>query len=506
MAFDVTLYKFEKRTNSDKIPDIYTQKTILQDCRLKASTDMLQPVIVINWEFSFYPNFNYCYVDAFKRYYFINTWQYVPPTWQAYCTVDVLGSYRDRIKNTYQFIKRASHPSAVNTHILDSVYPTTEPNYKYSTSTISGLTADFSAGSYVVGIIGKGTNSAHAGVDYYVMDKTELKALINYLFRDTSYTGVVNVDTDLMKTMFDPFQYIVSLNWFPIAKSDMPTNGTTQVNFGWWESSGITASILSQAAVYQVNGTVSIPRHSQIQEALDQTPIYYFMLAPYSRYTLFCGGFGEIPIDSTAIYGSTLTTLYLKIRIDLITGAGKLYIATTDDTAAAFQVERTMCGVPVQISQIAGDVFGTMDATLDTASFATKAIKRISDWRDNWANSDNALANLISGVTTPFVALGGQYAEKQLSAAESCMPQVKTKGSTGSVQEWANIPYLVLQEFKVPERDNTDIIGLPASGKHIIDDIPGYIEVDTPQIEWPVSSVENQMLCGIMTNGFYHEQ
>lgn len=505
MAFNITLYKFEKRTNSDKIPDIYTQKTFLQNCRLKSSTDILQPVIIINWEFSFYPDFNYCYVDAFKRYYFINTWQYVSPTWQAHCTVDVLASYHDKIANTYQYIKRASYANAVNTHILDSVYPTTEPNYKYSQSNITGLTADFSAGSYVVGIIGKGTNSAHAGVDYYVMNKTELKALINYLFRDTSYTGVVNVDTDLMKTMFDPFQYIVSLNWFPIDKSNMPTNGTAQVNFGWWESSGITASILSQAAVYQVNGSVSIPRHSQIQEAADQTPIYYFMLAPYSRYTLFCGGFGEIPIDSTAIYGSNLTKLYIKIRIDLITGAGKLYLATTNDTAAAFQVERTMCGVPVQISQIAGDVFGTMDAVLDTAEHIARPLKRISDWRDNWANSGTWYKELLAGLTTPYIAQAGEKAYTELSAAASCMPQVKTKSSTGSVQEWANIPYLVLQEFKVPDRNNTDIIGLPAAGRHLIDDIPGYIEIDTPQIEWPVTSIENQMLCGMMSNGFYHE-
>ncbi len=499
MSFNITLYNFAKRTNSDKLPIAGTTNVVLSNCRLKSNTDILAPAVIVKWDQDFYPNYNYCYIPVLNRYYFIMDWEYTPPTWTAYCSIDALGTYRDRIKNSRQYIKRASNAAAINSNIPDTIYPTTTPNILRSQSTLTALTADFSGGSYVLGVIGKGTGS-HTAVDYYVLNKATLKSLIDFMFKDTHYTGVVNVDTDLLKTMFDPFQYIVSLNWFPIAASDMPKNGTDTIKFGWWDS-GITADVLSAAALYQVNGTIPIPKHTQIDDGNIQ--LHYLKLEPYSRYKLVCGAFGEIPIDATMIYDSL--TLYISVKIDLITGVGKLYIGTTNNTNLAFDIERAQCSVPVQISQISGDIFGTMGAVLDTAATVARPMQAVSNWRDRWATSDSGFKQFIAGLTTPFIAEAGDYATKQIDSHMSQMPQLRTMGSNGSTIEWGNIPYMLLEMYEIPER-HVELTGAPASGYHFINDIPGYIEVLAPRIEWDISATEIQLLSGLMQSGFYHEE
>ena len=94
---NIIFYQFAKRNNSTKI--VNTTGTTLT-CQLKAETDMINPVLEINgvpaaWN----PIWNYCYIAAFSRYYFINNWRWMNGIWACECAVDVLASWKTDIGN-----------------------------------------------------------------------------------------------------------------------------------------------------------------------------------------------------------------------------------------------------------------------------------------------------------------------------------------------------------------------------------------------------------------------
>lgn len=60
--------------------------------------ELLNPVILI--ESNTLPNYNYCYIEEFNRYYFINSIECIRTNLYAlHCEVDVLMSYRESILN-----------------------------------------------------------------------------------------------------------------------------------------------------------------------------------------------------------------------------------------------------------------------------------------------------------------------------------------------------------------------------------------------------------------------
>ena len=69
------------------------------DVPLKHSTDLIKPTLVINSENNL-QNINYCYIDTFERYYFIDKVETIRNNmYKINCTVDVLESFRMDILN-----------------------------------------------------------------------------------------------------------------------------------------------------------------------------------------------------------------------------------------------------------------------------------------------------------------------------------------------------------------------------------------------------------------------
>lgn len=508
MAFNITLYDFDKKSNSDKIPPAGTNNVVLSNCRLKAATSVINPVVIVQWDFDFAPYYNYMYIPAFNRYYWITDIVYNAPNWNIYAAVDVLASYRDKIKNTYQYIDRCADQRYYNNRILDSIYPALEPGYSRINSNITTLTADFSGGSYVLGTV-SGQSRTTGAISYYVVNSTTLSELLNFMLGGSSWTNVTDIESNLLKTLFNPFEYVVSCEWFPIPYADMPKESTaSNIKFGWWDS-GVSAHRLLTAALYQVNGSVNIPRNPNIQPTPQDPQLEYLMLSPYSQYTLFCGAFGEIPIDTTKIYGET--TLYLSIKVDLITGLGKLYISTTQGTQFAFQVVRAQISCPIQLAQISRDVLNTAGAALnavdDVVKAATSGLSDIAKGGARMIAGDVAgggadlAGGLLSGVWNTAVSVGNGI----ISTTKAQLPQLMTNGSTGSTLEWNTIPYLLLTYFNIPDVDIPNR-GAPCCKKLLIDDLTGFIQVMAPVIQFAGLTMQEQLIIKQhMQAGFYHE-
>lgn len=86
---------------------------------LRESSSVENPVIQVEMPSAGYFDMNYCYIDAFKRYYFIIDKKMDGPT---LCTltlkVDVLYTYRTEIGNTAMLIERSEN--FTNNYITDS--------------------------------------------------------------------------------------------------------------------------------------------------------------------------------------------------------------------------------------------------------------------------------------------------------------------------------------------------------------------------------------------------
>lgn len=133
----IELYRTGKRTNSTLRPkfvagDSYESNT----CQFFEPLDILNPTIIMREEAM--PNlphdlckYNYVYIQSpLERYYWITKWTRQDGLWYAECTVDYLGSWRNTILESEQYITRSS--IVYNNGIPDNFYDYRCDNAEYN--------------------------------------------------------------------------------------------------------------------------------------------------------------------------------------------------------------------------------------------------------------------------------------------------------------------------------------------------------------------------------------
>ena len=111
----LTLYKMTSTKNS-----INKQKTKIKEltCHIYDNCNILNPSFVIKYDDDIL-NCNYAYCDKLKRFYFINNIVVSEGNkLVASCSVDVLDTYWNQIKNTKQHVVRNQH--RYNLYLRDS--------------------------------------------------------------------------------------------------------------------------------------------------------------------------------------------------------------------------------------------------------------------------------------------------------------------------------------------------------------------------------------------------
>lgn len=94
MAINITFFSFSKKMNSTSQPS----GGLVTSCDLKRGTDVLNPQIIINRRDM--SNYNYAYIPAFSRYYWINNWSVDGGLWYGALSVDALASWKAEIGST----------------------------------------------------------------------------------------------------------------------------------------------------------------------------------------------------------------------------------------------------------------------------------------------------------------------------------------------------------------------------------------------------------------------
>lgn len=461
-------YQFAKRTNSTKRPSGGQEFGI----DLKAPCNIIDPEIKIATQ-SDPTGFNYCYLPTFSRYYWVKNWTYVDGLWNASLTVDTLASYRDQIGSSTEYVVRSS--AQYDSSISDSLYPAKATVQSVTNAFQGGFAETISEGFFVIGFIAKAPNSIGA-VTYVVMSPGNAKKLSSKLLTDVSYLSIDNaeISDSLTKILFNPYQYIVSCNYFPfdIAEITAHLPLVSSVDVGWW-SVDVPCWILGEDNNKLTKSvSVSIPKHPQAASRGG-----YCNASPYTDYTIFLQPFGVIPLDASKLWGDA--TLSIQYTVDLFTGDSILRMFT--DTNQLVHETTAKLGVPIQLSNITFDV-PSGGGLLQTGIAA-------------------AFGGLQAALT------GGSFSDVGngiLNAAQATNADVASKGATGSTIAFDSVPYMVAR-FKILVDDNNEDHGRPLCKRVQLSTIPGFIMVDDPDIALNATAAEIDSVKSYLKNGFFYE-
>lgn len=461
-------YQFAKRTNSTKRPSGGQEFGI----NLKAPCNIIDPEIKIATQ-NDPTGYNYCYLPTFSRYYWVKNWTYADGLWNASLTVDTLASYRDQIGSSTEYVVRSS--AQYDSSISDSLYPAKATVQSVTNAFQGGFAETISEGFFVIGFIAKTPNSIGA-VTYVVMSPGNAKKLSSKLLTDVSYLSIDNaeISDSLTKILFNPYQYIVSCNYFPFDIAELTAHLplVSSVDVGWWsvdvpcwilgaDNNNLTKSV-----------SVGVPKHPQ---AVSRGG--YCNASPYTDYTIFLQPFGVIPLDASKLWGAT--TLSIQYTVDLFTGDSILRMFT--DTNQLVHETTAKLGVPIQLSNIAFDV-PSGGGLLQTGIAA-------------------AFGGLQAALT------GGSFSDVGngiLNAAQATNADVASKGATGSTIAFDSVPYMVAR-FKILVDDNNEDHGRPLCKRVQLSTIPGFIMVDDPDIALNATAAEIDSVKSYLKNGFFYE-
>lgn len=462
MAITVKFYTISKAVNSTAQPS--GDPLAEYECRLLDATSVIRPAILLNVGPQANPTaYNYCEIPSFSRYYWVSDWTINRGLWVATLSIDPLASWKEEIGNTFQYVLRSA--TAYNTYAADTMYPA------LSKSTVQQIPPkenpfanNLDGGEYVVGVVGK-SGSGMGAVNYYVMTPAQFLAFGQKLYGETE---IYEIDPTLLatfKTQFNPLQYVVYCQWFPMV---LPKGAArTTIDFGWWTLS-VACSDIPKLAVFAKVTSFTLPNHPQSGRGL------YLNKSPYSRYTLHFGAFGDIPLDPSNFPDGESRGLSANMTVDMITGLGVLRIQSGGKYAA---IARGKVGVDISLSQISVDYKGAVTGFVETIGKAVLT------------GGASLLTGGLSGIS---------------NAIDSTIPQVKTAGSNGSLAEYQVIPQLECEFFEIAAEDN-DRLGRPLCARRKISTLSGFVQTVDTELPIPATSGEIDMIKSYMEGGFHYD-
>lgn len=443
--------------------------------------------------------FDYTYarwVEA-DRYYFIEDWVWQDGLWEVHMKEDVLATFKTQIGAETEYVLRTDSTTNFNGEIIDTTYPATTDIVTNSYSLSNIFTTDLTVGCYIVGIISGGQTNAVGAISYYAMDSTQFGALKNKLFSDDNLEimGIIDsggqalvtdLSQEVLKTLYNPYQYIVSCIWFPFGKSAITTKTTVSaIKIGWWEYP-LSGDRLYAQTLEIGNEQFAITAHPQASRGS------YLNFSPYTKRTLI-GRFGTVAVDNSCfVVGNKINISYM---VDLITGQCYTRIAVRNESvsppAEKLIAERNfLLGVPIQIAQVGTDYLGTAVQALGTVQSG------ISGMWSGFA-STGTIGGAVMG--TIAGASSGIY-----NTLDTAMPQVETGGQNGSFLAPVNNTHVVEQFYQIVDED-IHHRGRPLCELKQLNTLSGFILCAEGELDLSCYDNERKEIVKHLTTGFFWE-
>ena len=482
MSITVTLYTFSKRENSTAQPSTGTDYY----CVLKQPTSIINPTLEISA--SDITAYNYAYISAFGRYYFMKDITSVANNlWQITLEVDPMATYKTQIGGSTQYVLRSA--SNYDGDIVDNLYPT-----KGNTDLIIGdytATAPFQSINtvYILGILNNNSSYKFGAVQYYVLTGSQIGSLMAYLMGTPSDLAGLGYDIlqvlnqwnpnpqplaefmqqQVTTNILDPMQYIVESFMLPYTPPIAALGQSIKAN--WFTIPNATGQIVSSTAseFFITSGSLDLPDHPQMT---DRGP--YLNLSPFMKYWLYLGPFGTYPLDPVTVYSNRAVTY--SIDGDLLGNITcKLFV---DGKQIDVLHANVKCNFP--IAQTTMDVARAVGSAVNIGIQAGEA----------------AAIDPVAGITTGLSGI--------VSASKSMLPQMRSQGSQGTFVNVFDQFYSYGEAHWVIDDDNTQR-GRPLCKPVQISTLSGYILVSDPDVSIPGTAEENSMIKNYMSNGFFYE-
>lgn len=424
-------------------------------CALKTPTSIERPVITLT---TFIPGARYAYIPSFNRYYFIEDIVCAHnQTFNYYLSIDVLGTYRDELLLYTLYSVRSNAGSRM---LPDPMYTHRNNLAVIENNSNLGMSA---AGSYVLATVGGGAASQAGSVLLYLVTPDTLQSLMAEIFNPSASIYGDELQDDITKTYFNPFQYIVSCHWVPLAAG----TGLNRIKFGFWESTYMGTLLGTGYEMgYNFTGGFTIPKVNGDD---------YTSFSPeWVRHDLYVPGFGNFPIDPK--YSGK--QLYLNIWMDWATGQANCDICTGSLTSDYVGRMSGQLGIPIQLSQLSVDVsnIGTNTVALTEKGLNAGGLSMLKDFAGQGAKIDSYFAGAL-GVVAQFAGnlpiignLIGGGREAMQPTLESC----GTNGNRFYIKN--NIQAKLTTTYFSPDNAN-DIHGLfnyPDDRERRLDTLAGY--------------------------------
>lgn len=444
-------YKFSKKANSTATPTGGTTLSVV----LKDETSVLAPALELHT--AGYPDYNYCYIPEFSRFYFCRDWAYNKGVWTSNLTVDVAASYKAEINDYTAFVERAS--ASYDSDLIDS-----QLSIKQSIADISRTFVRFphydGDGCYIVRIAGAvPTESAPTGIFTYAMSGDTLGNLLSYLYDSDNFSDIFA--EVFVKAVFNPIKYIISAKWFPIELSYVGGR-TARIQAGFFDT-GISARLLEYTGAY-VNTRIPVPARFY-NDARDLNPLN-------TRFSLYIPSFGLLDLAPEVVYKTS--EISIQSHVDYTTGQISS-ILLTDNTQIITSLVGQV-GFDIQIGSTSENVGNVLTGVAST------------------------VANMIGGNVIGAVVGGVESVKNVLT------PNVSTVGSTGSIEGFKGFPefYLTRTIYDTAEYP-TAVAGRPLMRNVKLNTLTGYVKCGNASLNINGYSSERDELNTMLNSGIYLE-
>lgn len=491
---EIIFYYHRKKVNSTALPIQGTFK----NCSIKDVSSLINPYIEIAENLSVAPPWNYCYIPAYNRYYWIIEWTWERGFWSAELSVDVLASYRETIFNSTLYVVRSA--SNYDGNIIDKIYPTKIDNELIRVPLAQPWSVDVipTNGTFVIGVIAPG-GGYFGSMNYYAMSQSGYAKLCDYLSSQavTTEEGFNEDDCSLalQKALVDPFQYIKSCKWIPLAYNDTNFKGVNRTSIPIYQWSVDVGACTQLVKCYgSVEFNVDMRRHPQTNERG-----MFVNYEPYTNINMFLPPFGTFPLDTTYT-GINRSGFQVSMLVDYITGGGAYYVQVLDP-------ESRQCGI---IANGYGQVAVDMQLSQVNTSMMGLAFTKAG------VGVDELVSGLSLGQMTPTDTIG----ENPISnvggiiknagmqsignAVQARFSKAVTSGTQGGFSSYAHVPYIDYQFFTLVDDDITEE-GRPLMKNVRLGNLSGYCICKNGDVAIGGTAQEQNAIKTYLESGVYIE-
>lgn len=430
----------------------------VRNVRLKEETSIMNPVFTLS---DYNPQYNYLYVTAWGRYYFISDVKLnVNGVWELSCTFDALATYKDSIGALTTFVERTSDGRYISPFIRDGAVSSESK----IVSTESASTDAFpSATCYILRVLGRGSTN---GIGTFCITRSDVQTIFSGVWGDVDDGSLTDYIFALANLYInDPAQYIIGVYRSPIGMTTYLNNGQDDqtVYVGGHETTLKGIRVDNPQAVLFSGKVLNKPANMYSDfRATDPS---------FSQYSMYIPTIGFVSLPAEIMH----MELKMTCCADLYTGDLTFMLYADDDLITSYT---SNCYASVSV----GVQNGSSGASL-------------------LANATGVLGGIASGnvaVATTKIIQGSQ------SVISPPASVLGTQGSIGAIETYPD--FVITCSQKSSSEFPTGVYGRPCEKNLLLANVSGYIKCQKASIGNIAGFDEDKKLINdFLNNGFYME-